>query len=104
MAISLGSAGASGEMLCQSAIEQLVQNYGLAHDLFGGRGISIMEKVPTTQFDRVHSDGRGDFVDVEALRKWGDRRPNWSSGNEGNENCGNRRNTTHRSIPPHQVT
>ena len=50
--------------LGKRAIEQLIQDHRLAHHLFGRGRISVVEKVPASQFNRIHADGRGNLVHV----------------------------------------
>ena len=63
---SLREAGAPRVVIAfgECAIEQLVENDGFAHDLFGRGGIAVVEEVAAAQFDGIDADGRGNLVHV----------------------------------------
>ena len=50
--------------LLKRAIEQLIHDHRLAHQLFGGGGVAGVQKVSAPQFERIDAEGGGDLVHV----------------------------------------
>ena len=60
--------------LAKCAIEQLIHDDRLAHQLFGCGRIAVVEKVSAPQLDRIDAEGGGDLIHVALDGKDGLRR------------------------------